>query len=122
MISFKNLDQNLIKNYFENLFEEYISKIDSMPFKESYTQDYVLDPESNNSQFPYYIGIMKSLELHTTIPENKADIMSWKNLINNYYGLLIEADHYIYEIFLYADQIKSKLIPTNSKFAAHLYA
>ena len=83
-----------------------------MPFKESYTQDYVLDPESNNSQFPYYIGIMKSLELHTTIPENKADIMSWKNLINNYYGLLIEADHYIYEIFLLLQ--KTNMLSTTS--------
>lgn len=91
---------NLIKNYFEKIFEIYRTSTDTLPFKESYTQDYVLDPSSNNSQFPYFIGMMSSLQGNTTIPTDKDDIMSWKNLINNYYGLLIESDNYIYKLFL----------------------
>lgn len=97
-------NSNLINNYFEGLFKDYITNIDSLPFKESYLIDYVTDPESNNSQFPYYIGFNTSLIDSATMPNNKDDIMSWKNLINNYYGLLIEADHYIYEVFLLLKQ------------------
>ena len=91
---------NLIKNYFETVFEKYITNVDSMPFKESYLSDYVLDPLSNNSQFPYFIGQMLGLQINATIPNDKQDIMSWKNLINNYYGLILEIDHYIYKIYL----------------------
>lgn len=91
---------NLVRNYFEKVFDIYRTSTDTLPFKESYTQDYVLDPSSNNSQFPYFLGIMANLEANTTIPTDKDDIMSWKNLINNYYGLLIESDNYIYKLFL----------------------
>ena len=90
---------NLIKNYFENTFFRYINDKSSMPFKESYMADYVLDP-SNNSAFPYYIGVMQSLSSSSTIPANQDDIMSWKNLINNYYGLVLEIDNYIYQVYL----------------------
>ena len=103
---------NLIKNYFEKIFEIYRTSTDTLPFKESYTQDYVLDPSSNNSQFPYFIGVMASLEGNTSIPSNKDDIMSWKNLINNYYGLLIESDNYIYRLFLLLQ--KSNMLKTTS--------
>ena len=103
---------NLIKNYFEKIFEIYKTNTNTLPFKESYTQDYVLDPSSNNSQFPYFIGVMASLETNTTIPSNKDDIMSWKNLINNYYGLLIESDNYIYRLFLLLQ--KSNMLKTTS--------
>ena len=55
---------------------------------------------------------MASLETNTTIPSNKDDIMSWKNLINNYYGLLIESDNYIYRLFLLLQ--KSNMLKTTS--------
>ena len=42
---------------------------------------------------------MESLKGNTTIPNGKEDIMSWKNLINNYYGLLLEIDNYIYQLY-----------------------
>ena len=79
---------NLVKNYFESSFQDYIEKIFSLPFIQSYQEDYILDASSNNSQFPYYIGMMENLKSTSTIPTSKVDIMSWKNLVNNYYGLL----------------------------------
>ena len=91
---------NLVTNYFENTFLRYIHNTETLPFEESYLNDYVLDPSSNNSQFPYYLGVMQGLKLTTTIPTSKQDIMSWKNLINNYYGLLLEIDNYIYKLYL----------------------
>lgn len=90
---------NLVKNFFEKTFFEYMTNVDSLPFKESYLNDYILSTTSNNSQFPLYIGMMQSLQKDTTIPTSQDDIMSWKNLINNYYGLLLEADNYIYKLF-----------------------
>jgi arylsulfatase A-like enzyme len=91
---------NLVTNYFEKTFLTYVENSDSLPFEESYLRDYVLDPSSNNSQFPYYVAMMESLKGNTTIPNSKQDIMSWKNLINNYYGLLLEIDNYIFRLFL----------------------
>jgi len=91
---------NLVTNYFEDTFLRYVENSNSLPFEESYLSDYVLDPSSNNSQFPYYLGMMEALKGNTTIPSSKEDIMSWKNLINNYYGLLLEIDHYVYQVYL----------------------
>ncbi len=91
---------NLVKNYFENTFTKYISNYGSLPFLDSYIEDYVTDP-TNNSIFPFFAGIMKALNTDTTTPTNSTDIMSWKNLINNYYALLLEVDLYIYKIFLF---------------------
>ena len=96
---------NLVKNYFESSFQDYIEKIFSLPFIQSYQEDYILDASSNNSQFPYYIGMMENLKSTSTIPTSKVDIMSWKNLVNNYYGLLLEMDNYIYQLYL---ELKNK--------------
>lgn len=90
---------NLTRNYFEPTFEEYRTNPDSLPFLESYRDDYVTDPNSHNSQFPFYVGVSTNLEGNATMPFGQQDIMSWKNLINNYYGLLLEADNYIYQIY-----------------------
>ncbi len=91
---------NLVRNYFEDVFMDYVQKVDSLPFKDSFLGDYVLDPASNNSQFAFYIGMMTSLQANTSIPENQQDVMSWKNLVNNYYGLLLEMDNYIFRVFV----------------------
>ena len=90
---------NLVKNYFEDTFTAYMNNKDSLPFLSSFETDYVLDPSSRNSQFAFYTGFMNSLAIDTTIPENKDDLMSWKNLINNYYGLLFEIDNYIFKLY-----------------------
>lgn len=91
-------DPNLLKNYFENTFTKYITNTNSLPFKESFEKDYATNSESN-SIFAFFAGIMASLKIATTIPTDENDIMSWKNLINNYYGLVIEADLYIYNLY-----------------------
>lgn len=96
---------NLVKNYFESSFQDYIEQIFSLPFIQSYQEDYILDASSNNSQFPYYIGMMENLKSTSTIPTSKVDIMSWKNLVNNYYGLLLEMDNYIFQLYL---ELKNK--------------
>lgn len=93
-------DPNLIANYFENTFAEYMSDVDSLPFKDSYLNDYCTNPKYN-SVFPYFVGMYSSLTATTTMPENQNDIMSWKNLINNYYGLILDVDLYIYKIFCF---------------------
>lgn len=91
---------NLFRNYFEDVFLGYIGSTESLPFKDSYLNDYVLDPSSNNSQFSFFVGFAQSLISSTSFPTDKNDIMSWKNLINNYYGLLLEIDNYIFKVFL----------------------
>jgi arylsulfatase A-like enzyme len=90
---------NLVKNYFEDTFTAYMNNKDSLPFLSSFETDYVSDPSSRNSQFAFYTGFINSLVTDTTFPENKDDLMSWKNLINNYYGLLLEIDNYIFKLY-----------------------
>jgi arylsulfatase A-like enzyme len=83
-------------NYFEDTFEGYVKNFDSMPFKESYALDYF---DASKVLFPYFIGMMESLRVSTTIPTSQKDIMSWKNLINNYWGLIIQTDIYVHKIY-----------------------
>jgi arylsulfatase A-like enzyme len=91
-------NKNLTENYFEKTYYQYKTVKTSMPFLQSYNADYVIDP-IRNSIFPSFAGNVESFICSQTYPNNKDDIKSWKNLINNYYGLIIEADTYVYGIF-----------------------
>jgi len=44
---------------------------------------------------------MSALKNSTTTPTNSNDVMSWKNLINNYYGLLLEVDFYLHKLYIF---------------------
>lgn len=93
-------NSNLTTNFFENTFNEYLTNSTSLPFLESYLLDYVTNPKVN-SIFPFYVGMQQSFISSTTMSDDENDIKSWKNLINNYYGLIIETDFYIYKIYKY---------------------
>jgi arylsulfatase A-like enzyme len=91
-------NDNLVTNYFEQTFSEYSTSIDSLPFLESYVGDYVTNSKTNPIN-EYYYSIYKFIEFLFTIANDEKDIKSWKNLINNYYGLIIEADKYIFKVY-----------------------
>lgn len=91
---------NLTTNFFENTFDQYVTNSTSLPFLQSYLLDYVSNPKVN-SIFPFFVGVQQSFVKTTTFANDETDIKSWKNLINNYYGLIIETDFYIYKIYKY---------------------
>lgn len=89
---------NLIKNYFENNYSAYKYYPSSLPFLNSYLNDYATNSKSN-SIFPFYAGNYANYGLIFTMSESEDDIKSWKNLVNNYWGLVIEADNYVFNVF-----------------------
>jgi arylsulfatase A-like enzyme len=97
--------KNLTTNYFEDTFDKYKTKKNSLPFLESYNCDYASSP-NNNSIFPWYVSMQQSMASSLTFATDSKDIASWKNLINNYYGLVIEADTYVYAIYKFLKKHK----------------
>ena len=98
---------NLTTNYFkllypnqETSYEDYKNNLNSLPFKNSYENDYVMSSKTNNL-FPYFIGTHQGLVSIFSGANDNTDIKSWKNLINNYYGLIYESDIYIYKLLLF---------------------
>lgn len=89
---------NLVYNFFEKNYADYESLKNKLPFLKSYNDDYCTDP-SYNSIFPYYIGLYYMYTEAFGMATDNTDLLTWKNLINNYYGLLIEADSYIYRMY-----------------------
>ena len=102
---------NLSTNYFENTFNQYVNSLTSLPFLESYLFDYAMDPKLN-TMFPAFVGFCQSFVSTNTFPTNQTDLKSWKNLINNYYGLIIECDLYVFKIYEYLE--KNNLLGTTS--------
>lgn len=93
--------KNLTSNFFEQNFKDYNNNFESMPFKDSYKNGYV----TNTDQiFPWFVGTQQTLEQLFSIANSQDDLQSWKNLINNYYGLIIQADMYIFKIYQYLEQ------------------
>lgn len=89
---------NLVKNYFEKYYDLYSDNELSLPFLESFTYDYATSSKVNTLN-PFYVGTYYALEQNMTMPNDQSDMANWKNLINNYYGLLFEADSYLYKIY-----------------------
>jgi arylsulfatase A-like enzyme len=87
----------LTTNYFESKYNEYKNNISSLKTINSFIYDFCLDPKTNKIN-PYYVGIYKFFESWTTCAKQN-DLVSWKNLINTYYGLIIEADSYVFKIY-----------------------
>lgn len=90
-------------NFFEKTYSEYKNNINSLPFKESYELDYVSNSETN-SIFPYFVCNQQVFKNTFTFPDDQTDIKSWKNLINNYYGLILESDSYLYKIYKFMEE------------------
>lgn len=95
-------DENFVANYFEHTYKNYKNNKRSLPFLPGYELDYVTDPKVNNI-FPMFAGFQNILSLLFTMPENKKDIKAWKNLINNYYALLIQSDMYLFKIYQFLE-------------------
>jgi arylsulfatase A-like enzyme len=95
--------KNLTTNYFERTYERYKTIKDTLPYLASYNADYVTDP-ANNSIFPWYVAMQVGFGNSLTIADDASDIASWKNLVNNYYGLVIEADTYVYTVYKFMQQ------------------
>jgi arylsulfatase A-like enzyme len=91
-------NDNLVTNYFEHTFSAYSSSLFSLPFLQSYVEDYVTSSITNPIN-QYYNAMYQALINGFTLANNQTDIKSWKNLINNYYGLIIEADKYVFKIY-----------------------
>lgn len=91
-------NSNLKENFFENNYSAYKHYYSSLPFLNSYLNDYVISSKLN-SIFPFFAGSYNNFEQIFTMSESESDIKSWKNLINNYWGLVIEADNYIYQVY-----------------------
>jgi len=91
-------NENLIKNFFEKNFSEYSSCVDLLPFIESYSEDYVISSKTNPVN-EYYSSMYSAIYAMFSLATDSSDIKSWKNLINNYYGLIIEADKYVFKIY-----------------------
>jgi arylsulfatase A-like enzyme len=89
---------NLTTNYFEPEFIEYANYVSSLPFVDSYVGDYAISSITNPIN-EYYSGMYSNIKSSFTIADDSSDIKSWKNLVNNYYGLIIEADKYVFRLF-----------------------
>ena len=90
-------------NYFENTYKEYSTNKESLLFLDSYLLDYVTDSYVN-SIFPYYASCYSTYSSSFSMPFDRDDVKSWKNLINNYYGLILQSDDYLYKIYKYLDE------------------
>jgi len=90
----------LVKNFFESDYESYKNDYKTLPFINEYYEDYVTEP-LKNSVIPVFAGSNAGMAPIFSIADDKTDIKSWKNLVNNYYGLVLDADRYLYEIYLY---------------------
>lgn len=94
---------NLLKNYFQDNYESYKTNKFDLPFLTSFELDYAISPKIN-SYNPLFIGSYYGIKFNMTIPESQEDIKSWKNLINNYYGLLFEADSYLERLYYFFEE------------------
>ena len=94
---------NLLKNYFQDDYLSYKTNKFKLPFLTSYELDYAISPKIN-SYNPLLVGTYYALKFNMTISESQEDIKSWKNLINNYYGLLFESDSYIERLYYFLEE------------------
>ena len=90
-------------NYFEDTYSEYCTNKESLLFYDSYLLDYVTNSDVN-SIFPYYASCYATYSSAFSMPVDREDVKSWKNLINNYYGLIRQSDDYLYKIYKYLNE------------------
>lgn len=91
---------NLLANYYEPKYIPYKTNKFSLPFLTSYELDYAIDPKINSLN-PLMIGTYYGLKFNMTISESQKDIKDWKNFLNNYIGLVYEADSYLEKLYYF---------------------
>ena len=94
---------NLLHNYFENNYNAYKTNQYELPFLTSYQLDYATCPQIN-SYSPLLLGTYYALQTNMTISDSQDDIKSWKNMVNNYYGLVLEADSYLEKLYYFFEE------------------
>jgi arylsulfatase A-like enzyme len=91
-------NKSLVNNFFEKNYFDYKNIVNSLHNVPSYLYDYQTEPKYN-SAVPYNIGGFNYYKNFCTTPVDSSDIKSWKNFLNNYYCLVIEADSHVYRIY-----------------------
>ena len=105
----KNLlieNSNFSKNYFEPNYNDYKSDYSSLFYLESYTLDYAETPVVNSPFIPF-VGMAVLFDKAFSFPTSSSDIKSWKNLMNNYCGLVTEIDIYLNDIYDLIDNFQA---------------
>ena len=99
--------KTMTTNYFsllypkqERNFNDYKTNANTLPFKASYQNDYVMSSTTNNL-FPYFIASYQTFISSFTHSNDSSDLKTWKNLINNYYSLVCESDLYVYKLLTF---------------------
>lgn len=96
---------NLLNNYFETNYSAYKNNPYYLPFLTSFELDYATNPKINSIN-PLFAGTYYGLRSNMTIAKSQDDIANWKNLINNYYGLILEADSYLEKLYYFFEENK----------------
>ena len=91
---------NLLKNYFENNYQSYKTNKFHLPFLTSYELDYAIEPKINSIN-PLMVGTYYALKYNMTMSDSQDDVKDWKNFLNNYYGLVYEADSYLEKLYYF---------------------
>jgi arylsulfatase A-like enzyme len=91
---------NLLNNYFEPVYSAYKTNKFTLPFLTSYELDYATNPIVNSLN-PLMIGTYYALRYNMTISDSQDDVKDWKNFLNNYYGLVFEADSYLEKLYYF---------------------
>lgn len=91
-------NSTLVHNFFEDNYLDYKTLTDLLQNVSSYMYDYQTEPLVN-SAVPFNIALNGYYTSFSTTPVNSTDIKSWKNFLNNYYCLVLEADSHIYKIY-----------------------
>ena len=91
---------NLLENYFEPNYDSYKLNKFILPYLTSYELDYATCPKINSLN-PLMVGTYYAIQFNMTISDSQKDIKDWKNFLNNYYGLLFEADSYLEKLYYF---------------------
>ena len=117
-------DPCLVTNYFEDSYDSYKTNSSSLPNLNSFLNDYVSNPIINSVDATL-VSFQQMYEKVFTLANNQNDVQSWKNLSNNYFGLLILTDLYLYKLITFleeTDLLKTTCIMVTSDHGEQLCA
>ena len=97
-------NKNLTINFFEETYESYKKNGKSIPNYDSLTNDHVISSKTNNIT-PLLAGFNQYWWYKYCTCSDEEDFTSWKNLVNTYFGLVIEADSYVLKLYEELDRL-----------------
>ncbi len=114
---------NLTTNYLDKTFEEYKTNLSNLPFLQSFLDNNGVNPKYNRIT-PFLAGFQEFYNYFNTIGTNDTkNVMVWKNLVNTYYGLMIEVDSYLFKIYKEMeklDLLKNTVVIITADHGEHL--